>query len=915
MLRILRHQPRESDQHEELFLSRYEQVVVWANQLTNQDQHEAEDLVQDAYIDFVHSRPELAPIRNLDAFLYTFVRNLHRSRLHRHLRRKDLLLSVVDYDSAETGLEGSDPGHLLEVWEDLCQVCQFACERKETSKAGSILILRFFHGYIPSEVALILRADRTVVDSRLNLARKEARLYLEDPKKLKMMRPAQPKSFRKPILRRNGDDLLRELRALIFEAKSGACLSASRLHNIYRPDSLMIPDHTVLAHIVSCQSCLDAVSELLGLPPLSGRGLPGVDSGGPPPSAGLRTKPQTTRRAAKDRIGRWQRRASAIAEHHPRELTIAVNGMPLAWQEVARDRNEFSLRVQQSERIEFIEILSEQGVRLLSLLVPEIPPEGPSEVRNEVELSDGRHLSLRLRFETLWPMVHISYCDVAESEHASRTASDAEQIDHNDGRKARKAFGFGLLFPRLFNARILTPALALLLIFAVLFYQTRETTASAATLLAKADAWEQTVAEPGLVVHRMFELDERGLGGSPLLSRRQVEVWQDRRRGKKIRKLRDDTGKVIASSTGPAVMSSLPAARVWQYEPSAENFRAIAGEVGHAKVLASGNQIEVATRTAMLTMDKATFHPTEETIFFDQHEFRFTETSFETVPTAKSPFSESETKEIRRDVAPDRARLTSAPEALPAGPTTEQLEDSEVAVRRALHDLDLDLTRTLTIRRQIDGIELAGVVESRAQRDQLSMALSAVPYVRLSVSLPEDVSPAATASALSATPSTVKPVPPLLATWLEEKYPVPADRRAYVDRVVALSHESLRRAYALEDLARRYPTLARTEIERIVDDHQKALLRNWTELRDLVAEPLGPIETSQAGMVKAWPANVQALVSAMKDFDSHLLKLFTEDASPSSASVSTNLESELNDCREAGRIIGPVIANSVLTHQ
>ena len=41
---------------------------------------------------------------------------------------------------------------------ELRQVCQYACDRKETSRAGSVLILRFLHGYYPREIAQIMRA-------------------------------------------------------------------------------------------------------------------------------------------------------------------------------------------------------------------------------------------------------------------------------------------------------------------------------------------------------------------------------------------------------------------------------------------------------------------------------------------------------------------------------------------------------------------------------------------------------------------------------------------------------------------------------------------------------------------------------------------------------------------------------------
>jgi len=58
---------------------------------------------------------------------------------------------------AETGLRTIDPRDQIQVHDELRRVYQYACARKETSKAGSVLILRFFHGYYPSEIAKLLR--------------------------------------------------------------------------------------------------------------------------------------------------------------------------------------------------------------------------------------------------------------------------------------------------------------------------------------------------------------------------------------------------------------------------------------------------------------------------------------------------------------------------------------------------------------------------------------------------------------------------------------------------------------------------------------------------------------------------------------------------------------------------------------
>ncbi|HEV7474238.1 MAG TPA: sigma factor, partial [Pyrinomonadaceae bacterium] len=140
----------EFDQHEELFLDRYQRLRAWALQLTERDREQAEDLVHDAYIQFTLTRPDLTAIENLNGYLYTRMRNLHVSHLRRSQRRQQRTLSIIDYDSAELGLRAADPQEQIKLREALRHICQYACMRKEMSKAGSVLILRFLHGYYPT---------------------------------------------------------------------------------------------------------------------------------------------------------------------------------------------------------------------------------------------------------------------------------------------------------------------------------------------------------------------------------------------------------------------------------------------------------------------------------------------------------------------------------------------------------------------------------------------------------------------------------------------------------------------------------------------------------------------------------------------------------------------------------------------
>src|SRR5919199_6182378 len=160
--------PRGEGRHEEEFLARYGRLRARALRLTGGDAARAEDLLHDAFVQFTFARPDLGRVGNLDGYLYQMLRNLHLSQLRRARRRGEDAPAVVEYDSAEFALRAfTDPRDSIRVQDELRQVCRYASLRKETSKAGSVLILRFMHGYYPAEIAQVCRSTREAVEERL----------------------------------------------------------------------------------------------------------------------------------------------------------------------------------------------------------------------------------------------------------------------------------------------------------------------------------------------------------------------------------------------------------------------------------------------------------------------------------------------------------------------------------------------------------------------------------------------------------------------------------------------------------------------------------------------------------------------------------------------------------------------------
>src|SRR6266478_5729876 len=219
-----------SPNHEELFLQRYALLRGWALRLTGNDQQQAEDLLHDAFIHFTLHHPSLEEIKNLEGYLHTMLRNLHLSQSRLATRSAHGHFLILDYDSAAIGLYAIDPRDQIKVQDELQTICEYACTRKESSKAGSVLILRFFHGYYPDEIAQLMRCTRTAVEHHLRSARSEAKVYLQDPSALTFMQ-RRIEGETTPINFGNGkEDVLENCVSAIFNSGHGKCSPVEQLN-------------------------------------------------------------------------------------------------------------------------------------------------------------------------------------------------------------------------------------------------------------------------------------------------------------------------------------------------------------------------------------------------------------------------------------------------------------------------------------------------------------------------------------------------------------------------------------------------------------------------------------------------------------------------------------------------------------
>jgi RNA polymerase sigma factor (sigma-70 family) len=672
--------------HEDLFIQRYEWLLNWALQLTGRNREQAEDLVHDAFIQFTLTRPDLDSIQNLEGYLYGMLRNMHLSEVRRAARTHNRHISIIDYDSAEIALRSADPWDQIQARDELRAVCNYACARKEKSKAGSVLLLRFFHGYYASEISLVLRSPRRAVDDWLLIARREAKLHLDNPHRSTLSKHI-PGTEDYDAGHGQTPSFLSELRYAISLSCCGNCLASEELREIYYSTEAASIDCPILAHIVSCRRCLDKVNELLGLARLSDRYPtdmtgPDIQSKG---GSGRSNRPHAN--SGSQHAKNCRRRVRDTLEHIPKELRISVNGFVLGSQSLGGEQSEQTLNVSMPDKLGFVEVFSEQGIRLL-FLNAEPPPDGPAEQAARVELSEGRRLELTLSFSAQWPKLHTVYFDPT-SKSAERlkkialadTSADlkpreeprriAIDLDPPGLVSRAKRWVIGLM-SRPSPAKV-TAILAMLLISITLLVSRRGPSVSAAELLRRAsDSEEAVVGKSDLITRRILNLEELNRGDGTLRARRRIEVWLNAAKGIKARRVYDERNRLIAAewtnSDGSRFVydresdlqvhraperlakALLEAGEVWQLELSARDFSSLIGRIDKTALNEIGDKYVIDYHSplvegasgllrARITLNKADLHPLDEALFVRYNgkdlEYRLAEQGFESIPPEK----------------------------------------------------------------------------------------------------------------------------------------------------------------------------------------------------------------------------------------------------------------------------------------
>ncbi len=889
--------------HEGVFLARYTRLYDRALALTR-DPALAEDLVQDAFVQFVLSRTPLDEIKSVDAYLFAMLQHMHVSQVRRAVRGRQSSLELLDHDSADIAFKGTDAASRYLAAEQLGLICEYACHRRWTSKTGSVLLLRFFHGYYLREIALLLRTPPSGVDGFLHLAKREARASLDNPPGLALM-PARPGE--RPLQRGGlaAANCLNQLRSRVFNLAHQECLSSDWFERTYgggSPDAVSC-DHA--AELVTCPRCLDAANRRLGLPLLADRfptDVLGQDrrtgpGGGPGAATGDETGAKRLRRAASD-----------VYEHHPRELMVAANGFMVASQRVGSTECEQRVSVNIAEPISFVEVFSDQQVRLAFLPV-QPAPEGPVEQGARVELGDGRSTEVTVDASESWPQLRVLYRDPAcAAEPDAAPAESSRSLE--PVRLEPKASWWQTGGRRLLRLLTMT-ATALIAALAIwasgLFPGFPRLNAT--ELLDRAAALEQT-AGPGAagVVHRILQVEERRLEDGVVLSRTRLEIYRDvATRTKAIRAYDDGTNTLKSlelvdgdgtvtlyrrsgspqkfTSEALAVSSTVQADELWRLDPSPSTIRRLAGSFVRLDAGQSGSGYTIRCEgaapgqsggiiKAILTLSKTDMRVVSQVLTVGRNgrvrEFRFDERSTSRLPSrpvGPDPFTPDD------GLVPPASR----PDTVGKPPLTaleplggDEVAELEVEALYLLNQAGATLGEQVSVAGDSGGVRVEAVVGSPERKRAILGSLAPLMGRRSVAVDVMTVREAASRRSGARRTVTVQDVAPnrnhiaayqdLLGYLLEHPDPSwpaePGPRQERVEREVVLfatrmldrSGRALQRAFALEHLvalvppqqASRLGEAAQNRWRSMIREHAAAFLQETTALRIDLAPVFGP---------------------------------------------------------------------------
>ncbi len=566
-------------------------------------------------------------------------------------------------------------------------------------------------------------------------------------------------------------------------------------------------------------------------------------------------------------VRKHRRRSREIFEHRPKELHFLVNGFVLGSQSINSDLSEQTLDINLTERIGFVEVVSEQEVPLLFVNI-DPPPDGPVKQPARAEFSDGRSLDLELSFSSTWPTLHVVYSDpllapeqplnVDESETANQSALRVNDAAMRAERPTRigewiKSRLSVLDWKFLYRPSTVTAILALVVVAALLLtkFLTPHPILSAGALLQQSITAEDALAaRTDQVLHRSISLEEKSTSGD-LIARRTIEIWQSAEKKLAARRVYDDKGRLIGgewtkadgsrviyhhgskpqSTTAKQIDAALTPEDIWQLDPSSKVFSSLIGQVEAATVEENSGAYVftyqargAATGTrglvkATLTLSRNDLHATELTLLIKAQEFHFVESAFERrAPNTVAPAVFEPEPELLSSAQPEtrNSKLETENPAPNSQPPTPVLAtaDLEIEVMRLLSDAKADLGEQISATRSPEGIlKVQGIVDTDKRKREILTALSPVtgnPAVKITIqtvaeAVAEQKQTRSSSSAASTTMERVEAGSDQFPayTQLRRRFSEEESRR-FADRMVELTRQAMSHAGAMKRLTSKF---------------------------------------------------------------------------------------------------------------
>lgn len=872
-----RFQPQRREQEqpldiEHLLKTRYSQLLVWGQSLTRGDVGKAQDIVQELCLYFTLKQPDLSNVENVEGYLYTSLRHIFVSSLARASREASQVTSLADFDSFDFAMASRHRGDPLERQNHLRRICNFTIWRKETSKTASYFILHFFHGYSRHETAQLACLPISAIYNKIRIARAEIKSHLEDAGKLRIasrdLPPPAPRSW--TVV--SAPDLFQELRNAILSARQRGCIPEQQLLAFYNGGKSEPIPCALLSHIVSCERCLALIDQHFQ--------RPGLDDREPLDSTG------SSGNTAAESVGKLgspehafeviQRRRKQVFEHRPNTLSIAHNGKIVASHDVVSSRSTLSARIAHPERDHFIEVFSEQDVRLALLSIDDMPPSGPGSLKQRIHLSDSRWLELLVTFDGLGLDSQVTYYDEAlagKSALASVDEADAEfvgpiAIPHGGTEAAAQKDGLtpGRRIGRLLQALTPSPAFAwallLLLSFGAAGYlllRNQSLPLDAAAVLDRSIEVE-TAASQGTTEHQLLRIEEMTADGL-IKQRGTVELWKDGDGSRSIHRLYDMQHRLVAAKwhnkrgTHSHVEESLNRSSdqkellnsdIWQQELSAVEFRRLGGQETFAAT-ANGYELKSVLpahgrshlTSATLVLDR-NFRPLQQILEVHSNKrnlrLRFTQISLVRSASTSVPDSEFDPADFGSgspaELHPSRSSVSGRD-----GGSARQLTELHIATLYQLYALGADVGQPIEVAKTSDGhLRISGSVSNPALRKQIVKSLKGLENSDLlDLQLSDSTNAAGHKANQLRSSNTViyevgaarPPIDPSLRAYLSSKN-IPEEKlvssvEQYSGHVLLLSQHALQDAYALHRLGSVFSASD-------MGSFNPASQRRWTEM-------------------------------------------------------------------------------------